>query len=37
MFKRVLHLIKDPTIRRLARHATPAPPRKPAQRSAADG
>jgi putative ATP-binding cassette transporter len=36
-FKRVLHLIKDPTIRRLARRAAPAPRDKSAQRSAADG
>jgi putative ATP-binding cassette transporter len=36
-FARVLHLIKDPTIRRLARHAAPAPRVKPAQQSAADG
>jgi putative ATP-binding cassette transporter len=34
---RVLHLIKDPTVRRLARHAAPAPRGKPAPRSAADG
>jgi len=34
IFKRVLHLIKDPTIRRLARHAVPAPRGKTAQRSA---
>jgi vitamin B12/bleomycin/antimicrobial peptide transport system ATP-binding/permease protein len=37
MFTRVLHLIKDPTIRRLARHAVPSQRGKPAQRSAADG
>jgi putative ATP-binding cassette transporter len=37
IFKRVLHLIKDPTIRRLARHAALAPRGKSAQRSAADG
>jgi vitamin B12/bleomycin/antimicrobial peptide transport system ATP-binding/permease protein len=37
LFSRVLHLIKDPTIRRLARHAEPAPRVKPTmQRSAAD-
>jgi len=34
IFKRVLHLIKDPTIRRLARHAVAAPRGKTAQRSA---
>jgi len=37
VFARVLHLIKDPTIRRLARQAAPAARGKPAQRSAADG
>jgi vitamin B12/bleomycin/antimicrobial peptide transport system ATP-binding/permease protein len=37
VFTRVLHLIKDPTIRRLARHAAPAPRIKRTQRSAADG
>jgi putative ATP-binding cassette transporter len=37
IFKRALHLIKDPTIRRLARHAAPARSGKTAQRSAADG
>jgi putative ATP-binding cassette transporter len=37
LFARVLHLIKDPTIRRLARHAESATRRKPTkQRSAAD-
>jgi putative ATP-binding cassette transporter len=34
---RVLHLIKDPTVRRLARHAVPAARGKSAPRSAADG
>ena len=37
LFARVLHLIKDPTIRRLARHAAPSKRARPAQRSAADG
>jgi putative ATP-binding cassette transporter len=38
IFARVLHLIKDPTIRRLARHAAPAPHIKTsARRPAADG
>ena len=37
VFARVLHLIKDPTIRRLARHAVPPQRGKSAQRSAADG
>ena len=37
LFARVLHLIKDPTIRRLARRAAPSKRAKPAQRSAADG
>jgi len=37
VFARVLHLIKDPTIRRLARHAIPPKRGKPEQRSAADG
>jgi len=37
VFARVLHLIKDPTIRRLARHAAPSKRAKAAQRSAADG
>jgi putative ATP-binding cassette transporter len=37
VFARVLHLIKDPTIRRLARHGVPTKRTKPAQRSAADG
>jgi vitamin B12/bleomycin/antimicrobial peptide transport system ATP-binding/permease protein len=37
LFARVLHLIKDPTIRRLARHAEPATRVKPTmQQSAAD-
>jgi putative ATP-binding cassette transporter len=38
LFARVLHLIKDPTIRRLARQGAPvARATTPAQRSAADG
>jgi putative ATP-binding cassette transporter len=37
VFARVLHLIKDPTVRRLARQAAPASRVKRAQRSAADG
>jgi putative ATP-binding cassette transporter len=37
VFTRVLHLIKDPTVRRLARHAAPAARSKRAQRTAADG
>jgi putative ATP-binding cassette transporter len=37
VFTRVLHLIKDPTVRRLARRGASAPSAKRAQRSAADG